>query len=54
MELGGMLSHGAVVAREYKLPGIAGMRGATRILNNGERVILDGRLGRVWRIDAEL
>ncbi|MBM4391655.1 MAG: hypothetical protein FJ090_11080, partial [Deltaproteobacteria bacterium] len=48
VELGSMLSHGAVVAREYRLPAVANVRGATKILRDGMEVTLDGRAGAVW------
>jgi phosphohistidine swiveling domain-containing protein len=48
MELGGMLSHGAVVAREYGLPAVVNVTDATRLLKDGDRVTLDGSSGVVW------
>jgi rifampicin phosphotransferase len=48
MELGGMLSHGAVVAREYRLPAVAGVVGATSRIQNGEWLTMDGERGMVW------
>jgi len=48
MELGGMLSHGAVVAREYELPAVVNIEGATRLLEDGQVITLDGRQGVVW------
>jgi pyruvate,water dikinase len=47
MESGGQLSHGAVVAREYGLPAVAGIAGATRLLHDGQVVLLDGLSGTV-------
>ncbi|OQR66881.1 putative phosphoenolpyruvate synthase-like [Tropilaelaps mercedesae] len=44
-ELGGLISHGAVVAREYGLPSIVGCHGATQMFRSGEEVLLDGNLG---------
>jgi rifampicin phosphotransferase len=51
-ESGGPLSHGAVTARELGLPAVMGVRNATRLLRNGERVRVDGRNGQVLRLDA--
>jgi pyruvate,water dikinase len=48
MELGGMLSHGAVVAREYELPAVVNIPGATAALVDGQVVTMDGRQGVVW------
>jgi pyruvate,water dikinase len=49
LELGSQLSHGAVVAREMRLPAIANIAGATRLLHDGEEVTVDGRAGVLWR-----
>jgi phosphohistidine swiveling domain-containing protein len=46
-EIGGLLSHGAVVARELGVPCVVDVRGATRNLREGQRVIVDGSAGRV-------
>jgi len=48
LELGGMLSHGAVVAREYRLPGVVNLPGVTTRLTDGVEVTVDGRGGVVW------
>ncbi|NOY27226.1 MAG: hypothetical protein GXP62_15260, partial [Oligoflexia bacterium] len=48
MEIGGMLSHGAVVAREYRLPAVVNVVDATRRLHDGQTITLDGTRGRVW------
>jgi pyruvate,water dikinase len=42
-----MLSHGAVVAREYELPAVVNIEGATQILEDGMEVTVDGDRGRV-------
>lgn len=47
MEVGGLMTHGAVVAREYGLPAVAGIDGATRRIQNGDRIRLDGTRGYV-------
>jgi pyruvate,water dikinase len=52
MEMGGAMSHGAVVAREYGIPAVVGVAGATEHLRTGQRVVVDGGAGLV-RIDAE-
>ncbi|MCK6505861.1 hypothetical protein L6R53_21150, partial [Myxococcota bacterium] len=48
LELGGMLSHGAVLAREYRLPAVVNVAGATSVLQDGQTVTVDGGRGRVW------
>lgn len=50
-ELGGLISHGAVVAREYGLPCIVGAEGATQIFSTGCTVLLDGITGVVQVIE---
>ena len=48
LELGSQLSHGSVVAREYKLPMVVNLRAATRLLRDGQEVSIDGARGVVW------
>ena len=50
-ELGGMLCHGAVVAREYKIPAVLGVKNATKILRNGQRITIDGGKGIIFTQD---
>ncbi len=52
VERGSVLSHVAIVARELGLPMISGLSGITEQLQDGDRVELDGRTGRVRRIRA--
>lgn len=47
METGGVLSHGAIVAREFGLPAVAGLPDVVRILTTGQRVRVDGNSGQV-------
>jgi pyruvate,water dikinase len=47
MEMGGMMSHGAVVAREYGIPAVVGVAGATDAISTGQRVRVDGGAGSV-------
>jgi pyruvate,water dikinase len=49
-ELGGLISHGAVVAREYGLPCLVGARGATRLFSTGDMVRIDTQMGIVYKI----
>jgi pyruvate,water dikinase len=49
-ERGGVLSHAAIVSREYGLPGIVGCVGATDRLQTGMRVRVDGGTGEVWTL----
>src|SRR5438445_116804 len=47
MEMGGMMSHGAVVAREYGIPAVVGVVNATGRITTGDRVTVDGSAGTV-------
>ena len=47
MEVGGMMTHGAVVAREYGIPAVVGVHEATTRLTTGQRIRLDGSSGRI-------
>jgi pyruvate,water dikinase len=47
MEVGGMMTHGAVVAREYGIPAVVGVHEATHRLPTGQRVRVDGSKGHV-------
>ena len=49
-ERGGVLSHAAIVSREYGLPGVVGCVGAMTKLKTGMRVRVDGDKGEVWTI----
>ena len=49
-EIGSSLSHGAVVAREYGLPMLVNVAGATVLLKNGERIRLNAYEGNVTRL----
>jgi phosphohistidine swiveling domain-containing protein len=47
METGGMMTHGSVVAREYGIPAVVGVHQATSRFHNGQRIRVDGTLGRI-------
>ena len=49
MEMGGMMSHGAVVAREYGIPAVVGVPNATGRIATGEPIVVDGSAGTVAR-----
>ncbi len=53
MEQGGILSHGSIVAREFGLPAVTNLRGATTRLHTGDLVHLDGNLGRVTLLNPK-
>ena len=50
-EVGGRLSHGAIVAREYKIPAVMDVDRATKIFRDGQRVRLNGQTGIVEILD---
>jgi pyruvate,water dikinase len=47
LERGGILSHGAIVAREFGVPAVVGVEGVTRRLRGGEQLSVDGDAGEV-------
>lgn len=47
MEMGGAMSHGAIVAREYGIPAVVGVAGVTEQIRTGQRITLDGARGTV-------
>lgn len=49
-EIGSSLSHGAVVAREYGLPTIVNVKGATKFLKTGDRISMDASKGTITRL----
>lgn len=46
-EVGGMMTHGSVVAREYGLPAVVGVENATRLIKDGQRIRVNGSEGYV-------
>ena len=48
LELGSVLSHGAVVAREYGLPAVVHIDDATERLRTGDEITVDGHRGALW------
>lgn len=46
-EVGGRLSHGAIIAREYQIPAVMDVTDAVKIFQNGQRVRIDGQSGTV-------
>jgi pyruvate,water dikinase len=47
MEIGGMMTHGAIVAREYGIPAVVGVHQATSIMQTGQRVQINGSDGEI-------
>ena len=46
-EVGGLMTHGAVIAREYGLPAIVGVENASRLIRDGQRIRVNGTDGYV-------
>jgi phosphohistidine swiveling domain-containing protein len=51
-EVGGLLSHAAVIGREYGIPAVLNVPDATRILKTGQRVEMDGRAGTITMLES--
>lgn len=47
IERGGMLSHGAIIAREFGIPSVVGVKDATRLIQHGGSITVDGDRGLV-------
>jgi pyruvate,water dikinase len=50
-EVGGLMTHGAVIAREYGLPAVVGVQQATRLIRDGQRIRVHGTDGYVELLD---
>ncbi len=46
-EVGGLMTHGAVIAREYGLPAVVNVENATKLINDGQRIQVNGTEGYV-------
>lgn len=52
-EVGGMMTHGSVVAREYGIPAVVGVHQATTRLKDGQRIRIDGTVGQIVVLEEE-
>ena len=50
-EVGGRLSHGAIVAREYNIPAVMDVANATKLFQDGQRIRINGQTGIVEILD---
>lgn len=50
-ETGGVLSHGAILAREYGVPTVTGVAGVTTLLSTGTVIEIDGHRGTITAVD---
>ncbi len=53
MEVGGLMTHGSVVAREYGIPAVVGVADVTRQIKTGQRIRVHGDAGYVEILDGE-
>ena len=53
-EVGGLMTHGAVIAREYGLPAVVGVVNATRLIRDGQRIRVHGTDGYVEILPASI
>ncbi len=53
MEVGGLMTHGSVVAREYGIPAVVGVDDATTKIKTGQRIRVDGDSGLVTILDDD-
>ncbi len=51
MEVGGLMTHGSIVAREYGIPAVVGVGDATSLIKTGQRIMVDGEKGTVTILD---
>jgi pyruvate,water dikinase len=52
-EVGGLMTHGAVIAREYGLPAVVGVQDATTLIRDGQHIRVDGTSGHVILLDGD-
>lgn len=52
-EVGGLMTHGAVIAREYGLPAVVGVENATKLIKDGQRIRVNGTDGYIEILDEQ-
>ena len=52
-DIGGMMSHAAIVCREYGIPAVTGTGFGTQQISNGQRIRVDGSAGTVTIVDQD-
>ncbi len=53
LEVGGVLSHASILAREFQVPTVTSLNDATRIFKNGDTIQIDGSRGTARRIETQ-
>lgn len=51
-DFGGKTCHGAIIAREFRIPCIVSLNEATKKLKEGQEIIIDGKTGEVYGIKS--
>jgi pyruvate,water dikinase len=51
-ETGGMTSHAAILAREFRLPAVVGAKNATHLINSGDTLCINGANGEIHRVSG--
>jgi pyruvate,water dikinase len=54
MDLGGVLSHGTIIAREYGIPAVVNVSPASKIIQTGQTIRVDGDRGTVTILNDEI
>jgi len=52
-DMGGVLGHGSIVAREYGIPAVVGTGNSTQRIKHGQKILVDGNVGTVSLIQDE-
>ncbi|MBV6626403.1 MAG: phosphoenolpyruvate synthase [Rivularia sp. (in: Bacteria)] len=53
-EQGGLTSHAAIIARELSIPAVVGINNVTKIIKNGDRLLIDGESGEVHCLEGNV
>lgn len=51
MDLGGLLSHGSIIAREFGIPAVVNVEPATQVIRTGQTILVDADEGKVVLLD---
>lgn len=49
-DIGGLTGHAAIISREFGIPCIVGTKNATKLLRNGQKILLDATTGEVYEL----
>jgi pyruvate,water dikinase len=52
-DAGGMLTHAAIVSREFGIPCVTNVRTGTQVIKTGQKIKVDGNAGAVWILDKD-